>query len=85
MRDRCRNPHNPCFNRYGWRWIKCYWENFEAFYEDMWKSYEIHCKKYWIKQTTIDRINVDWDYCKDNCRWATWKEQAKNKSKKIKI
>jgi hypothetical protein len=45
----------------------------------MWESYEIHVKEYWEKNTTIDRINPNLNYCKENCRWATWKEQSLNK------
>lgn len=45
----------------------------------MWKSYESHVKEFWEKNTTIDRIDTDWDYCKDNCRRATMKEQQNNR------
>lgn len=76
---RCNDPKNSRYNIYWWRWIKCMRWSYEDFKRDMWDSYYEHEKKYWKKNTTIDRINVDWDYCKENCRWATVKEQSFNK------
>ena len=49
----------------------------------MYDDYLIHCKIYWIDNTTIDRKNNNKDYCKSNCRWATNKEQANNISSNI--
>jgi hypothetical protein len=51
----------------------------------MWKSYNDHIKQYWEKNTTIDRINVNWHYYKGNCRRATVKEQINNTRVNIKI
>ena len=63
---------------YFWKWIKCEWNSFEEFKNDMYESYVAHVNEYWEKNTTIDRINWDWNYCKSNCRWATCKEQSNN-------
>ena len=59
--------------------IKNEWNTFEDFKNDMYDSYLDHVKKYWEKQTSIDRIDWNWNYCKDNCRWATCTEQNKNR------
>lgn len=80
LNQRCINPRDPHRNRYWWRWIKNMRTSFKDFYKDMGESYEEHVKQFWEKDTTIDRIDWNWNYCKENCRWATHKEQNDNLS-----
>ena len=68
---RCNNPNNHAYENYWGRWIKCEWKNVEEFVRDMWEWY-----KKWL---SIDRIDVNWNYCKGNCRRATQEEQQNNR------
>ncbi len=79
LNNRCNYLKYPEFKYYWWRWIKNKWNSFENFRDDMYESYLKHCEDFWEKETTIDRINSNWNYCKENCRWATYKEQNENK------
>lgn len=78
MKQRCTNPNNPAFERYGGRGIKISWSTFEEFYKDMGES---------LPGTEIDRINNDDGYHKGNCRWlerSTHRHRHKgNQSAKI--
>lgn len=76
--QRCYYKKSENYYLYGGRGIKCLWESFEEFKNDMYKSYLEHVKVYGEKNTSIGRINVNGNYCKDNCRWATWKLQGNN-------
>ena len=74
MMQRCFNPKNHKWPRYGKRGITvcARWLKFENFYADMGER---------PSGKSIDRINNDGDYEPGNCRWATPKEQRANQSK----
>ena len=82
IKSRCENENwGKGYKWYGGKGIKIRWNNFEEFRNDMYKSYLEHVKEFGEKETTIDRIDSSKDYYKENCCWATYKEQAKEKRK----
>lgn len=78
MLNRCRNPNNHNYNRYGGRGIKvCQeWQLFESFVSDMGIPPD---------DMSIDRIDADGDYCKENCRWATHQQQSANRRSNVRL
>jgi len=75
MKQRCNNKKYPQSYLYGGKWIKCEWNTFKDFYRDMWPTYQ--------EGLSIDRINWNWNYCKENCRWADKFTQNNNRSNNI--
>ena len=78
MMNRCHNPNLVGYKYYGARGISVCkeWHNVEVFLRDMGQPPE----GMWI-----ERLNNDGNYCPENCKWATPKQQALNKRRGIKI
>lgn len=70
--QRCENPKCAEFKYYGARGIKVCeeWRDFACFLSDMGEA---------PYGTSIDRIDVDGDYKKDNCRWVSHTVQVRNR------
>jgi len=80
MNRRCYNTKCKAYKNYGNRGISVcdFWKNYITFREDMLESYLEHVKEFGEYQTTLDRIKVNGNYCKNNCKWSTRSEQNAN-------
>jgi hypothetical protein len=78
MLGRCNNPKDAGYRRYGGRGIKVckrWTKSFAAFVKDMGPKPS--------PKHSIDRRNNDGNYKPGNCRWATMKEQQRNRSDNV--
>ena len=81
IKQRCFNPNNKAYKNYGERGITMYtaWiDDFQAFYE-----YVSTLEHYGEEGYTLDRENNDGNYEPGNLRWATKKEQQRNRRSNI--
>lgn len=71
--QRCKNPNNPDHKNYGARGIEVSsdWTDFGRFLTDMLPTYR--------PGLTLERVDVDGNYCKENCTWITNEAQASNR------
>ena len=77
MKERCTNKNHHAYVNYGGRGITFSkdWESFEQFYADMGEP----------KGLTLERQDNSKGYSKENCYWATHKENNNNRRNTIKI
>lgn len=75
MKERCTNPNSSRYKTYGARGISvCHeWNDFQAFFD--WSV-----SNGWSDGLEIDRIDVNGNYCPENCRFVTTRENIQNRT-----
>lgn len=77
LKIRCDDPESPDYKNYGARGISYdpLWKLFENFKKDMQDSYR--------EGLIIDRIDVNANYSKDNCRWVEFSMSSYNTRRRV--
>lgn len=74
MKDRCLNPNGKYWEKYGGRGISVFeeWKKFETF-----KDWAL--ENGYSDELTLERINVNGNYCPENCSWENYETQENNR------
>lgn len=80
MVNRTTKNYMASYKHYGGRGISVCerWMAYVNFKEDMEDEFNHHIELHGSKDTSLDRIDVNGNYCPENCRWATMKVQGNN-------
>lgn len=81
MKQRCYNQNSERYKDYGGRGITVC----EEWIHDFMSFYIWAIQNGYAENFTLDRKDNDKGYSPDNCRWATYKEQANNKRNNVLI
>lgn len=75
MKERCNNPNSSNYKWYGGRGISICKE----WNEDFYSFYTWAINNGWEEGLELDRVDNSKDYCPENCKWITHKQQCRNR------
>lgn len=79
IKRRCSSETFGKYPLYGGRGIKCLWPNALSFINDMSGSFAEAQKEWPNELLSIERLDVNGDYRKENCTWIPIRLQARNR------